>query len=120
MSERRRTRAWISRYALTRGIIECEAFVSELRPGESVPVEGYDKWFRVGLNIHATLEEAIERAEAKRRRAVMRLRKRAEHWESVRFRGVGEAFDQLTLPLFGEEREPVAVGAELEASHDQS
>jgi hypothetical protein len=120
MNDRKTTRAWISRYVLSRGIIECEAFVSELRRGEYVPVAGHSKWFRVGLNIHATLEEAVERAEAKRKRAVLRLRKRAEHWEAVRFRGVGKALDQLPLPLFGDELEPQPVGSEMETASDQA
>lgn len=79
-------KVWITKYALTKGIIESEA---KLTSKDSVSVMEFDPnlpmhWFYKG-DWHRTKEEAVKRAEEMRKKKIESLKKQIKKLEEMRF-----------------------------------
>jgi len=78
------TKVWVSKWALGKGIEECDADVSH----------GYASFnyshFRMGIDAHLTLSDAIDAAEKARIKKIASLRKQLVKLEALRFTGVNK------------------------------
>lgn len=79
-------KVWITKYALTKGIIETEA---KLTSKDSVSVTEFDPrlemhWFYKG-DWHKDKESAIKRAEEMRKKKIESLKKQIKKLEKMRF-----------------------------------
>jgi len=79
---------WITKYALTKGIIEAEAKKTSY-DSVLINIKGLDlklptNWFYQG-DWHTTKEAAIVKAEEMRQKKIKNLRKQLEKLEEIRF-----------------------------------
>jgi hypothetical protein len=81
--------AWITKYALTKGVFQVVGEASGVCPGMLVyqSLESiYDQYARKeGKDWHRTREAAVERAEAMRKSKIASLKKRIAALEKIRF-----------------------------------
>ncbi|MGR9107812.1 MAG: hypothetical protein ACU843_12855 [Gammaproteobacteria bacterium] len=83
--ERKDMKYWISKYALTSGIVEVESDPPKAEFGNSIFPKGYCSSFRIGKDAHEKLEEAVKKAEEMRLKKISSLRKQIEKLEKMRF-----------------------------------
>lgn len=78
---------WLSKYALTKGIIEVDAeYCDEKTDMIKVLDDSYKGYYQgKGINWHTTKEDAIERAEILRTRKIEYHKKQIEKLEEMNF-----------------------------------
>ena len=75
-------RLWITKYALSDGITAVDGM--EIHDGGKYAGNGR-VFVRLGKEVHETLEDAKDAAEAMRRRKIISLRKQIERLEAMKF-----------------------------------
>lgn len=84
-------KVWITKYALTKGIIETDVYEECLGTDPSgnmisVKSNGYVSYFHgKGNDWHTTKESAIQKAEEMRKKKISSLKKQIEKLEKMRF-----------------------------------
>ena len=84
--EREIIHVWVTKYALTKGIIEAEAIITS---DDSVSIMDFNSelsmpWFYKG-SWHRTKEDAVKRAEEMRKKKIESLKKQIEKLEKLKF-----------------------------------
>lgn len=79
-------KAWISKYALTKGVYEAEGKLCG-DPDETKYFHAGFIFERMHVNAHETREDAITAAEAMRKRKIASLRKQIARLEKLTFTG---------------------------------
>lgn len=82
-------KVFITRYALTRGIIEKETEITVYKSPIEEPIECacVEEWpgYTIGKEAFYTLEEAVKKAEEMRNKKIASLRKQIEKLEKMEF-----------------------------------
>lgn len=77
-------KVWITKYALTQGILEVEA--KDLGDDMIKTVEKYPSYYsKEGRDWHRTKESAISKAEEMRQKKIASLKKQIEKLEAMKF-----------------------------------
>lgn len=76
---------WITKYALTKGILEVDGEICADTSTEMVKYGGYQYVHREGRDWHRTRESAIARAEVMRKTKIAALTKHAQKLRGMRF-----------------------------------
>lgn len=76
-------KVWITKYALTTGIYEIEAEITENGSAYDMHASLPTFYCKEGKDWHRTKEDAIQRAEAMRQKKIASLKKQIEKLEKV-------------------------------------
>ena len=79
-------KVWITKYALTKGIIEAEGEVVRDHPNIFYANEIVNGLFGEGKEWHRTKESAIQKAEEMRQKKIASLKKQIKKLEEMRFK----------------------------------
>lgn len=84
------TKVFITKYALTQGIIEKETEITICKSpiGEPIECACVEEWpgYTIGKEAFYTLEEAIKKAEEMRKKKIASLKKQIEKLEKMEFK----------------------------------
>lgn len=78
-------RVWITKYALTTGIYEIEAEITENGSAFDMHASLPTFYNKEGKDWHRTKEDAIQKAEAMRQKKIVSLKKQIEKLEKLKF-----------------------------------